>query len=285
MIRTPPLRNTTMDPTADALRAALAERFGETIDLPEALAGHPGLAELLRMATRTSHRDWADTPVDPGLVRLLAACAFGAPSKSFLQQADIIDVRDPALRREVEALVPSMPWMARAPALLVFVGNGRRFRRLFQRRGAAFANEHLDGFFNPVVDASLVLASFVRAAEAIGLACCPISVLRDRATDLARLLALPDHTVPIAGLCVGHPRAARTPLPRLPLRATLHVDRFDDRATDEAVDEFDRRYAAVRSAATGAPSAAWSDERTRQYATAQRADWGAFVRSKGFDPT
>jgi len=27
----------------------------------------------------------------------------------------------------------------------------------------------------------------------------------------------------------------------------------------------------------------WSQEKLRQYATAQRDDWGAFIRAKGFD--
>ena len=63
-------------------------------------------------------------------------------------------------------------------------------------RGRPFANEHLDAFFNPVVDAALVLASFLRAAEAVGLGCCPISVIRDHARDSQRVVG-------IAGL--GHP--------------------------------------------------------------------------------
>ncbi len=266
------------------LRRLLAERYGEDV---EVAPGLDGLDELLRMAAHATHRAWTDRPVEPALVRLLAACALSAPSKSFLQQADVIDVREPSLRAAVQALVPSMPWMADAGALLVFCGNGRRFRRLFERRDAPFANEHLDGFFNPTVDAALVLMNFVRAAEAVGLGCCPISVLRDRADRLAELLALPRHVFPIAGLCVGWPSAPREPTPRLPLAATLHVDRFDDTAQDVAVDAFDARYVAARARVLppgSPPPRTWSEERVRQYATPQRGDWGAFVRARGFDP-
>jgi nitroreductase len=273
--------------TAVALHHALLERFGETVQVPEGL---DGLDELLRMATHATHRAWTDRAVEPGLVRLLAACALGAPSKSYLQQADIVDVREPGLRAEVEALVPSMPWIADAPALLVVCGNGRRFRRLFERRGQAFTNEHLDGFFNPAVDAALVLMNLIRAAEAVGLVCCPISVLRDRAARLAELLHMPAHVFPIAGLCLGWPVGRRDVNARLPLSATLHTDRFDEdrdgRRDDAAIDAFDARYVAVqserRAPGTG-PATAWSDERARQYAKAQREDWGDFVRAQGFD--
>jgi nitroreductase/FMN reductase [NAD(P)H] len=268
-----------------ALRLLLAERFGEDVDVP---AGLDGLDGLLRIAGRSTHREWTDRPVTPELVRLLAACALCAPSKSDLQQADVIDVRDPALRAAVEALVPSMPWMARAGALLVVCGDGRRLRRLFERRGEPFANEHLDGFFNPAVDAALVLMNFIAAAESVGLACCPISVLRDRASRLAELLALPRHVFPVAGLCVGWPVRTLEPRPRLPLAATLHVDRYDDARTDAAIGDLDARHVAARArrAPAGAPAPrAWSDEKRAQYAVTQRGDWGAFVRARGFDPS
>lgn len=273
------------DPTA-ALRAALAERFGADVPVPEGL---DGVDELLRIATHATHRSWSADPVGPDLVTLLAACALSAPSKSFLQQADVVHVHDAAQRAAVEALVPSMPWMRDAPALLVFCGNGRRFRRVFERRGRPFVNEHLDGFFNPAVDASLVLMNFMRAAAAVGLVGCPISVLRDRSDALAAILALPRHVFPVAGLCIGFPAQARSIAPRLPLRATLHVDRYDgpgdDASIDAAVDDFDARYvAARRRIAPGTEPLAWSEERLRQYASPQRADWARFVRSKGFDP-
>jgi nitroreductase/FMN reductase [NAD(P)H] len=154
-------------------------------------------------------------------------------------------------------------------------------------------NEHLDGFFNPAVDAALVMMNFMRAASAAGLVCCPISVLRDQAARLSDILRMPEHVFPVAGLCVGWPVQARTAIPRLPLRATLHVDRFgetpDEAALDAAIDDFDRRYVASRSrlpgASPAAPPASWSDEKAKQYASTQRAGWGDFVRGKGFDPS
>lgn len=284
-----------------ALTEALLARFGEEVSVPPDLAGLP---ELLQMATWSTHRSWSDRPVGPELIRLLAACALSAPSKSYLQQADIVDVRDAAQRERVQALVPSMPWMSQAPALLVFCGNGRRFRRLFERAGQPFTNEHLDGFFNPAIDGALVMMNFMRAAAAVGMVCCPISVLRDQAQALADILQMPAHVFPIAGLCVGFPAHTQSVNPRLGLPASLHTDRYqhphcatetgiDDRAVDAAidaaVDAYDRRYVAVRASrlppevAAAKPPMSWSQEKLRQYATAQRDDWGAFIRAKGFD--
>jgi nitroreductase len=281
-----------MSDTSKALAQALGERFGEAFSIPEGL---PNLDRLLNIASYTSHRSWSEQALDPALLRLLVACALSAPSKSYLQQADVIEVRDPVQRKAVEELVPSMPWMGSAPALLVFCGNGRRFRRLFAARGQPFTNEHLDGFFNPVVDAALVMMNFIQASASVGLVCCPISVLRDQAVRLAEILEIPDHVVPIAGLCVGYPSQTRSINPRLSLTATLHVDRFDDQASDSRIKDFDERYVSARAAVLKgsgvgpkAPSSApspstWSEEKIKQYGQGQRKDWGTFVKSKKFD--
>ena len=264
------------------LQDALAKRFGSAVDVPADL---PGLDKLLRMVEQSSQRRWADTAVPPELTRLLAACALCAPTKSYLQQADIVDVRDPAQRAALTALTPSMPWLADAPALLVFCGNGRRFKRLFERAGQAFSNDHLDSFFNATVDASLVMMNFINAAAAIGLVSCPISLLRNQADSLAQILALPDRVVPVAGLCIGYPAASTALNPRLPLAATFHTDRIGAIDDDAAVDDFDARYIAARAAQSAgtAPPRAWSAERLHQYSAAQREDWGRFVRAQGFD--
>lgn len=274
----------TTPPTDEAaLQAVLAQRFGQDVEVPEGLTGLP---ELLRIASQTSHRAWSEAPVAPDLVKLLAACALAAPSKSFLQQADIVDVRDAGRRAAIHALVPGMPWMADAPALVVFCANGRRFRRLFERRGQPFTNDHLDGFFNPTVDASLVMMNFINAAGAAGLVGCPISMIRNHPRQLAEILDLPERVVPVAGLCLGWSSQSRCVNPRLPLAATFHVDGIGALDDDAAVDDFDRRYVAARTTvlpSTAPPPRAWSDERAEQYAAPQRADWGAFVRAMNFD--
>lgn len=125
--------------------------------------------------------------------------------------------------------------------------------------------------------------NYMRAASAVGLAHCPISVLRDHAAKVACILNLPRHVFPVAGLCVGYPVTERRPTPRLALAATLHVDRFDDGETDELVDAYDARRLQAEARFLGRTDAPpWSLAKRRQYAQPQRADWGAFVRSQGF---
>src|SRR4030095_16938482 len=105
-----------------------------------------------------------------------------------MQQADILIVRDAAIQSAIAAKLPDNPWVGTAPAFLVFLANGRRVPLISRLRGKPFPNDHLDAFFNAVSHCSIVLATFVRAAEAAGLGCCPISAIRDHAYFLAELL-------------------------------------------------------------------------------------------------
>ncbi len=277
-----------MPDSIKAIQDALSQRFGENFEVDPKLAG---LEELESIAAHRVQRSYAPRPIEPNLLRLLCACALSAPSKSDLQQADILIVRDEAKRDVIAGLLPEMPWISQAPVFLVFLANGRRVPTLFKHRNRPFPNDHFDLVFNATVDAALVLMNFVRAAEAAGLGCCPISVIRDHAAKISELLELPDKVIPVAGMCVGWPAEQSGISARLPLSLTLHEDRFNDDDLAEQVERYDRRrhsiwpYRRQRDEAGfgRAEFYGWSEDKARQYAVPQRSDFGAFVRGKGFN--
>lgn len=269
------------------IEAALLQRFGVRVKVDKNLAG---LDELSRIAAHRVHRRFLPREVDPDLLRLLCACALSAPSKSDLQQADILIIRENAKRHSIADLLSEMPWVREAPVFLVFLANGRRLTQLSEMRGKPFPNDHLDLFFNATVDAAIVMMTFIRGAEAAGLGCCPISVIRDHATRIAALLKLPSKVVPVAGMCVGWPAEAGSITPRLPLTMTIHEDVFSESNLAAAVEDYDRRRENLRPYRNQrdperfgrSDSYGWSEDKARQYAVPLRTDFGAFVRAQGF---
>jgi nitroreductase len=272
---------------AKALEHILEERFGAAVSVDPNL---PGLDELTRIAGHRVHRRFLERAVEPGLLRLLCACALSAPSKSDLQQADIVVVGEKETQRAIAALITDMPWIAEAPAFLVFLANGSRLPRIAAARDKPFPNDHLDLFFNATVDSAIVLATFLRAAAAVGLGCCPISAIRDHAATISEMLALPARVIPVAGLCVGWPKEAGGVTSRLGLEVTLHQDRYAAEDVMAGIEAYDRRrearrpYARQRAPERWGKAAVygWSEDKARQYAEPLRADFGAFVRAKGF---
>ncbi len=273
--------------SAHTLATALETRFGENYPISDS---QPGLAELAALATHRSVRRYAATPVAPELLRLLLACALSAPSKSDLQQADIVHVADAGKRARIAATLPDMPWIKDAPVFLVFCGNNRRIRQIGEWRGKPFVNEHLDHFMNAAVDAGIVMMNFIRAAEAAGLGTCPISGIRNAAAENSRELGLPEGVFPVAGLCAGYPANPGHISARLPLEVTVHTDRYDESKLCEHIDAYDQRrhqlhpYAKQRHASRfgHAEFYGWSEDKARQYAVPEREDFGNYIRNQGF---
>ena len=265
----------------------LAARFGDAAPTGTA----PESESVWRtLAAHRSQRAYRDDPVPRELVDRLCTLALCSPTKSDLQQRDIVVIRDPDLRGRIDALFPEAPWIATAPAFLVFCGNNRRQRQVHEERGRPFVNDHLDAFFNAAVDAGIALASFVLAAESVGLGCCPISAVRNHADTISDWLALPDWVFPVAGLTLGWPSGEGEISQRLPLAVTLHEDRFGEDELAARIEAYDARrqaaqpYARQRFVADYGEVEAygWSEDKARQYSKPERRDFGAFVRAKGF---
>jgi nitroreductase len=271
----------------ERLLTALKARFGSAAALMEAPKGVEVLAD---MADRRVMRRYTTAPVDPALVETLCAVALSAPSKSDLQQADIVIVSDRSQREKLEALLPDNPWVKAAPVFLVFCANNRRHRLLFEWRGRPFVNDHLDPFFNASVDTGIVLATFVAAADRVGLGTCPISAIRNHAAVVSDILSLPDHVFPVAALGAGWPSFAGVMSPRLGLDVTIHRDRYDETGLRDKIGAYDKRREALQPYKTQrysetfgqSDSYGWSEDKARQYSVPERADFGTFVRRKGF---
>ena len=127
-------------------RDALHRRFGSDaahLDIP---ADVP--AFHAQLAARGVVRWFAAEPVPFELLHRLCALALCAPTKSDLQQRDIVIVDDAALKQKILAPLAEGPggqaWLSKAPVLLIFCGNNRRQRQWHEWRGKPFANDHLE---------------------------------------------------------------------------------------------------------------------------------------------
>jgi nitroreductase len=132
-----------------SIKDALAHRFG---DFDHAV--DPRIAEqpfLQGLASRGVCRRFREEAVPTTLIETLAALALSAPTKSDMQQRDIMIVDDPAIRGRIDTLLAEQDWIPQAPHFIVFLGNNRRQRQIHDWTGIPFANDHLDAFFNASV--------------------------------------------------------------------------------------------------------------------------------------
>lgn len=269
------------------LEQLIEERFNEKFSFPEDIKP---TNELINILSHRSYRVFSDKIVKLDILQFLYYCAFSAPSKSDLQQADIIHIQNADLRHRIESLIPSMPWIGDAPALLVFCGNNRRIHQICERQHKKYANDHVDSFMNAATDTSIVLMNFIRAAEAIGLVCCPISAVRNEIDKVSELLKLPKLVFPFCGLVLGYPSPRREIFPRLTTRLTVHTDTFEDNNIEPYLDGYDdyrrsrgdfpkQRYTKDYGLTK---NYSWSEDKARQYSKPERQQLGQYLIKQGF---
>ncbi len=269
------------------IHADLLHRFDEDIQIPPI---DRGIQTLVTMAARGTARSFTSQSVSSELLRFLAAIALSSPTKSDLQQRDIIIVEDKKLREHLHSIIRHR-WLDTTPALLIFLGQNRRQRQLHKWHRKDFANDHLDAFFNASIDAAIALSACITAAEAIGLGACPISQIRNDCPRVRELLGLPDHVFPVSALALGWPDEAPIITPRLSTSLTVHTDRYDDRDAREQIEAYDlyrdqiMPYGRQRDENTHghAEFYSWSEEKARHYSKPERDDFGSFIRDQGFN--
>ena len=101
----------TKEPQSD-LQQLLAARYS---DAPALDATPPGADALCKMAARGSCRAFQDKPVPAAWVDMLCAVALASPTKSDLQQRDIVLLRSAEVRQALAGLVAGQAWVANAP--------------------------------------------------------------------------------------------------------------------------------------------------------------------------
>tara|TARA_B100000029_G_scaffold325203_1_gene317694 strand:- start:236 stop:1078 length:843 start_codon:yes stop_codon:yes gene_type:complete len=268
----------------------IEKRFGLNTDAGRDMQGFDELTNILN---HRSHRRYKDEPISDKLLEVLLAAAFSAPAKSDLQQSSVVVIRDKEKQEAIADMIPAMPWLRTCPVLMIFLGDSRRIRRICEMRNKTFANDHLDAFLNAALDAGLVLMNFIRAAEAVGLGCCPISVIRNHIEEVAQLLELPDFVFPVAGMTAGYPSDDGYLSLRLPPAVNVHINTYNDAQLEQEIDSYDKRRDSIFSIPPDkqrkveeygvANFYGWSEDKARQVSSRERDQLATYLSKKGFN--
>ena len=191
---------------------------------------------------RTSTRTYSPDPITEPEKDLILNAAFRAPTAGNLMLYSIIDVADRALKERLAVTCDDQPFIAKAPWVLVFVADYQKWIDLFDHaRASAGGDANLRRPPGPgdlllaCSDALIAAQNAVIAAESLGIGSCYIGDVLESGEEHAELLGLPEHTLPIAMLCLGRPAAHREPVPRY-TRHVVHSNRYRRLGPEELQD-------------------------------------------------
>lgn len=211
-----------------------------------------------RSSTRAFAKDAEGRALAPtdGQRDAVLHAASRAPSAGAMMMYSIIDIRKQETLDKLAVLCDSQPMIAHAPWALVFVVDYAKWIDLFERAGC-FTDEFtaqsgktprrapgLGEFAIAAQDAVIAAQNAVIAAEAVGLGSCYIGDIVEHAEDVAELLHLPEHTVPLTMLILGTPAKDRAPIahPVENLVMPEHYRRADTAVLDAQIAEMDSMF-------------------------------------------
>jgi nitroreductase len=188
---------------------------------------------------RTSCRVFDPAPLTVQEKDAVLHAAFRAPTAGNLMLYSILEIDDPALKARLAVTCDDQPFIAKSPWVLVFLADFQKWIDLFavSNVGAVVGVEHrsvpgVGDLMLACCDALIAAQNAVVAAESLGIASCYIGDILEQAEIHAELFGLPNHTLPIAMLCLGHPASTRPPTPHYTTHMA-HTDTYRRLSRDE----------------------------------------------------
>ncbi|GKN35822.1 nitroreductase NfsA [Klebsiella variicola] len=209
--------------------------------------------ELLR--SHRSIRHFTDAPVSDEQRAEIIASAQAASTSSFLQCTSIIRITDPALREQLVPLTGGQQHVAQAAEFWVFCADFNRHLQICPQAQLGLAEQLLIG----VVDTALLAQNALIAAESLGLGGVYIGGLRNSIEAVTELLALPQHVLPLFGLCLGWPADNPDIKPRMPAAMLVHENHYQPLDNALLADYDDQLAHYYLSRCSNARRDTWSD--------------------------
>ena len=189
-------------------------------------------------ANHRSIRHFTDEPISEAQREAIINSARATSSSSFLQCSSIIRITDKALREELVTLTGGQKHVAQAAEFWVFCADFNRHLQICPDAQLGLAEQLLLG----VVDTAMMAQNALIAAESLGLGGVYIGGLRNNIEAVTKLLKLPQHVLPLFGLCLGWPADNPDLKPRLPASILVHENSYQPLDKD-ALAQYDEQLA------------------------------------------
>ncbi|WP_084589872.1 oxygen-insensitive NADPH nitroreductase [Chelonobacter oris] len=185
-----------------------------------------------------SIRKFADRPIDEETRQILIECARAASTSNHLQCISIIRVTDKAVREQLKHYASDQQYVASAAEFWVFCIDFHRHHRILPQAQTDYTEVLMIG----CVDSGIMAQNVLLSAESLGLGGVYIGSIRNKIQEVGDLLKLPEHVVPVVGLCLGYPDQDPPLKPRLPSAVLVSENHYRP-LEPQILQDYDRQVA------------------------------------------
>ncbi|WP_278989645.1 nitroreductase family protein [Segatella bryantii] len=193
------------------------------------------------ITTRKTIRKYSSREVSNELLNKLLKEAERTPTMGNLQLYSVVITRS---KEGKEALAPAhfnQPMVKNAAVVLTICADFRRTSIWAENRKAVPGYSNFLSFMNATTDALLYTQTFCNLAEEAGLGTCFLGTTVYMPQLIIDTLKLPKLVFPVATITLGWPDENPTLSDRLPLRAIIHQEQFEDYNADKINDFYEEK--------------------------------------------
>ncbi|KAE9529454.1 oxygen-insensitive NADPH nitroreductase [Testudinibacter aquarius] len=191
--------------------------------------------------TALSHRSirkFSPQPIAAETLQTLFECARAASSSNHLQCVSIIRITDTALREKLKHCASDQQYIVDAAEFLVFCIDFQRHHQILPQAQTDYTEVLMIG----CVDSGIMAQNLLLSAESLGLGGVYIGALRNNIAEVGELLGLPQHVIPLVGLCLGYPAQDPPQKPRLPLEVLVSENQYHS-LNPQILQQYDQKVA------------------------------------------
>ena len=191
---------------------------------------------IKQLKKRKSVRAFLDKAISAEEVATILEAAVNAPTAGNQQLYTIINVTDQKLKDALAESCDHQPFIAKAPLVLVFCADCRKWYNAFEKFGCDPRKPGVGDLMLAVSDTNIAAQNAVVAAHSLGIGSCYIGDIMENAEIQRELLSLPKYVFPAAMLVFGYPteqQLERQKPPRAPMRYIVHENGYRDMNADE----------------------------------------------------
>lgn len=159
---------------------------------------------------RKSVRAFEEKEIPQNIKELILNSAFQAPTAGNQMLYSIIDVTDPKLKNRLSITCDNQPFIAKAPMVLIFVADCRKWFDAYRFAGLKPRNPGAGDILLAIQDAIIAAQNTVIAAQSLGIGSCYIGDILENAEEHIKLLKLDDYVIPISMVVYGYPTKQQT---------------------------------------------------------------------------
>ena len=202
---------------------------------------------IRQLKERKSVRVFTDRSIAPEEVSAILEAAVNAPTAGNQQLYTIIHVTDPQLKEQLAESCDHQPFIAKAPLVLLFCADCRKWYRTFREYGCDPRMPGVGDLMLAVSDTNIAAQNAVAAAQSLGIGSCYIGDIMENCEAHRQLLKLPRYVFPCCMLVFGYPteqQISRAKPQRSPMDSIVHENVYHEMDGAELEALLDIRVAA-----------------------------------------